>query len=119
MLDSCTPTRLEALHRRIESWGLAQRTGDERERQRGMVAPQGHDGGAVAGARDDMPYTPPMSGSLGGVMTRRARSIAVLAPVMASVLLNGDDRRAEVHGLGLIASRPDSAPYEDLERGKQ
>ena len=39
----------------------------------------------------------------------------VFIPVMGSVFLNGVNTRAEVHGLGLLANYPYSAPYEDLK----
>jgi peptide/nickel transport system substrate-binding protein len=43
----------------------------------------------------------------------------VFIPVMGSVFLNGVNTRAEVHGLGLLANYPYSAPYEDLKLRKK
>ena len=43
----------------------------------------------------------------------------VFIPVLGSVFINGVGSRAEVHGLGLLASYPYSAPYEDLKLRKK
>jgi peptide/nickel transport system substrate-binding protein len=43
----------------------------------------------------------------------------VFIPVMGSVFINGVGARPEVHGLGLLAAYPYSAPYEDLTLKKK
>jgi peptide/nickel transport system substrate-binding protein len=43
----------------------------------------------------------------------------VFIPILGSVFINGVGSRPEVHGLGLLASYPYSAPYEDLKLKKR